>query len=300
MSDFFAQLMDRSSGMAEVLRPACPSFFEPVAPQFSAATDRFPLTRNLERRVDDDLAFDTARQSHGTRDSNRSSTSVELLSERKRKDSVEHFEGIKPSAEQMTVGAELEKGPPSLRVKYPSLDAKPETEPVEARKVSSHTEESTLLTREIHRQSPLLRETEVRSIAGVPAEAVAERFPPPASSRDDLSQAAVEQFSHLPAHVSLASLEDQKPVLVAGGGIESAVSLARSFSLKPLAPLEGNSKHKPADAENRDSSPSVHVTIGRVEVRASVFERPRRKGRETSPVMSLQDYLNRQANGAGR
>ncbi len=212
MSDFFAHLMDRSSGMAEVLRPTCPSFFEPVAPQFSAATDRFPLTRNLGGRVDDDLAFDTTRQSHGTRDeqdNSRSSTSVELLFERKREASVEHLEGVKPSAEQMAVGAEPEHGPPDVRVKHPSLDARPETEPVEGRKVLSNTEESPLLIREIHRQSPLLREAEVRSTSGVPAELVADRFPSPASPGDGLSQAPVEPFSHLPAHASLASLEDK-------------------------------------------------------------------------------------------
>src|SRR6266581_2503216 len=109
MSDFFAHLMDRSSGIADVLRPKRSSLFEPVIPEFSKGTNRFPLTQDLEARLDDDMVLETTQQSHGKRNEQgitRSSMPVELLPGHKREASVELLEGVKPSAEKSVAGAE--------------------------------------------------------------------------------------------------------------------------------------------------------------------------------------------------
>jgi hypothetical protein len=44
----------------------------------------------------------------------------------------------------------------------------------------------------------------------------------------------------------------------------------------------------------------VHVTIGRIEVRATSGEKTPVRNRHVSPVMGLDEYLRRQARGGGR
>jgi hypothetical protein len=69
--------------------------------------------------------------------------------------------------------------------------------------------------------------------------------------------------------------------------------------IEPLAPLrpERLSVHQP---EQR-VEPTVHVTIGRIEVRAvQQPSQPTAKPRATQPVMNLEDYLRRRNQGGAR
>jgi hypothetical protein len=47
---------------------------------------------------------------------------------------------------------------------------------------------------------------------------------------------------------------------------------------------------KPAARQEAGES-TIHVSIGRIDIRAEAEASPRRKSAETSPVMSLDEYL---------
>jgi hypothetical protein len=58
------------------------------------------------------------------------------------------------------------------------------------------------------------------------------------------------------------------------------------------APKRGKENASSAPAE---PEPSVHVTIGRIEVRATSENRPVSRSGAASPVISLEEYLHRSA-----
>jgi hypothetical protein len=64
----------------------------------------------------------------------------------------------------------------------------------------------------------------------------------------------------------------------------------------PAAPARKN-VDRPAQAMAAESEPSVHVTIGRIEVRATAESRQDGRPRSASPVMSLEEYLRRRQRG---
>lgn len=88
---------------------------------------------------------------------------------------------------------------------------------------------------------------------------------------------------------------------------QDAVSLShiadRSLTVaQPVAPLaRGRTQSKRTfGPPQQEPEPSIHVTIGRVEVRAEVSgQAPRRAERTSSPVMSLEEYLQRRAKRGG-
>lgn len=70
----------------------------------------------------------------------------------------------------------------------------------------------------------------------------------------------------------------------------------------PFTPVVRGIKRQNQEAEHSrlDAEPTIHVTIGRVEVRAEVgSQTPSRGERTPSPVMSLDEYLRRRARRGG-
>jgi len=49
-----------------------------------------------------------------------------------------------------------------------------------------------------------------------------------------------------------------------------------------------------------DSEPAIHITIGRVEVRATIAEKTKRSAKPESAVMGLDEYLRKQRRGASQ
>jgi hypothetical protein len=70
----------------------------------------------------------------------------------------------------------------------------------------------------------------------------------------------------------------------------------------PLTPPAQRPRFQPLPSQLRPavSEPAVQVTIGRIEVRAVTEAGPRKQERAASPVMSLNDYLKTRAGGGNR
>jgi hypothetical protein len=69
----------------------------------------------------------------------------------------------------------------------------------------------------------------------------------------------------------------------------------------PATPPRHQSAPRLNAAEDQTASePVIHVSIGRVEVRAVIESPAARQERKPSPVMGLEEYLRGRANGAGR
>lgn len=59
-------------------------------------------------------------------------------------------------------------------------------------------------------------------------------------------------------------------------------------------------EHVPLTRSDAQAQPTVHVTIGRIEIRAVQSPQPAAKARGTTPVMNLDDYLRRRNQGGAR
>lgn len=76
-------------------------------------------------------------------------------------------------------------------------------------------------------------------------------------------------------------------------------SAASSLRAAPPALSRRNDQGAPGTSPN-DSEPTVHVTIGRIEVRATAENKPTSRRSAPSPVASLEDYLTQRREGGGR
>jgi hypothetical protein len=67
----------------------------------------------------------------------------------------------------------------------------------------------------------------------------------------------------------------------------------------PLAAPRGEREGGPREAGAPPPAPQIHVTIGRLEIRAAGQPAPApRRAREPAAVMSLDDYLRQRASGS--
>ena len=287
MSDFFARLMDRSSGKTEVLRPRRSSVFEPVASEFPAVANHSSLTRNSEAAPNKNEVAESTWPSRGNneQETSHSSLSTELPNLRAREVSIESHEDIEPSSAQLSLRVEREQAPSVLRAAHYPFTTLHETDPRRASETSPQPEESPLLEPEARRGPPPARAREAFPNSNAPAEGVAVHF---------------AKSSHFQALASAAPAATQQTLTNSDAAASTGLAPATSFVLKPLSSQEHDGNRRFTDAKPPDVPPSIHVTIGRVEVRASVTDRPRPKQRAVSPVMSLEDYLKRQRNGTPR
>jgi len=130
-----------------------------------------------------------------------------------------------------------------------------------------------------------------------PVDAPAARQPAEASGTPEPAIVRAEQRADAP--VRIERIETQ--VVVHGNGpppaIPAPIAVA-PFAPPPFAPArEANAPRAPAPrrepgAKPAQPEPVIHVTIGRVEIRAVAEREPARRKREAaSAVMSLDDYL---------
>jgi len=78
--------------------------------------------------------------------------------------------------------------------------------------------------------------------------------------------------------------------------MKNAASAMNAGSSRPTREKAGSALFAPA----ADPEPSIHVTIGRIEVRATSESKNVGRPRAASPVMSLEEYLHRRTQGGDR
>ncbi|HEV2829176.1 MAG TPA: hypothetical protein VGW76_16385 [Pyrinomonadaceae bacterium] len=89
------------------------------------------------------------------------------------------------------------------------------------------------------------------------------------------------------------------PVAAVSDGMEGEGSKAPPVVLQSrIAPLiDTGPEHLHLDRPAIQPQPTVHVTIGRIEVRAVQSSQPASRSRAATPVMNLDDYLRRRSQG---
>jgi hypothetical protein len=127
--------------------------------------------------------------------------------------------------------------------------------------------------------------------------------PPPRDAEAPIAPPARAPFAAIPAAPVAAKREASlTPASAVLSSPRETPALPRlSPAPPPFAPLPVMTPTQPlrrADPQVRPreaAEPTIHVTIGRIDIQASGDTSAPRKSRETSPVMSLDDYLRSRA-----
>ena len=131
-------------------------------------------------------------------------------------------------------------------------------------------------------------------------------FPPPIAPANEGPRAEIvmnsPEFVTVPSKIEREERPDPDPV---GSGSETSLNQpnAMLIAVQPqITAFEESPKHRQiAPAELPEAAPTIHVTIGRLEVRATPPPSPPQKEkRNRAPVMSLDEYLHQRAQGSGR
>ena len=284
MSGYFSQLVARSSGTAEVVRPRVLSFFEPPKPEASLRISERDFDQASVSEQTDRVEDFTMRPSQN---------SVQETARLAREEFVPSlFEPAVPGKE-----GRLSKSHRDSRSKHAEVSelgvGEKRVSGDGAHLTPGGLPHSPAANHEIAKPGRERLETEkpvvVPRIAQSPAiERVVEAGPQPQAIF------AMEESRRK----SLRAVSENRP-LPSFDVATAASAVSPSF----LAPIVAKRFEKPDAGANLaapGNEPTVHVTIGRVEVRATLADKPRRKEQAATAVMSLADYLRNQRSGVGR
>ena len=232
MSGYLTNLLARSRGTAEVMRPRIASMFEPVQPEA-------PVT---------------------------------------------------PEAQPKHTAQEREEDAPEMETRIVTLEA-PQHKPLDHERPEAPAEIEQRVERKEEETSQDPLPTTVR--AQVQAAAPAPHARPVAST--PLQPTKPERKANLLPTAPPA--REEVRVVKEAAGAPPRYPTAREQA--PLTPPPRRPRFEPMPPVQKavSSEPEVHVTIGRLEVRAVNESASRKKERPASTVMSLADYLKSRAGG---
>lgn len=266
MTDFLASLTARSFGTEAAIRPRVASLFEPVDGG-DATVREAPSTEPIETTV----AREVEVQSDGAR--KRSHPAPALREDGTAKVNV-NVNGAKYSANANPVSVL----PPRV-----SLESR---------------EEAALADEKIEEENSTVA-ANVRPRRAQPLQAQEDDANEPELRRD--SEDSVPGRAHAKAQVTAntrdESLEHEHRGLVLPPGIASELTAQmKNAALAMNAGINASARDKMKTDSSTlaaESEPTIHVTIGRIEVRATSESKPAGRTRAASPVMSLDEYLHR-------
>ena len=131
-------------------------------------------------------------------------------------------------------------------------------------------------------------------------------FPPPIkpANEEPHTETVVNtpEFVTVPPKIELEERSGPEPV---DSGSETSLNQPSTMliAVQPqITALEESPKQRQfVPVKPLEAAPTIHVTIGRLEVRAtSPPSPPQKEKRSRAPVMSLDEYLSQRANGSGR
>ena len=112
---------------------------------------------------------------------------------------------------------------------------------------------------------------------------------PPAGARENASDATHRQLAVTPASERMAverTIQDRPRLIPA--------------AVADLPHVTSRPDSRSSAMDKQAATPTIQVTIGRIEVRATPAALPARKERSAPQVMSLDDYLRQRSQGGGR
>lgn len=282
MSDYFAQLVERSRGLAEVARPRVASLFEP-------------------RKTEPATAFSRQSDLDWTEPLEGENLFSEVSVPRPKKSSL-HANGqsAREGAHFPQLGFEDSSGAP------------PRSRPMHRRISQAGLEEEILRVDEHHKtpvaktDSPVVNRQRAAAEIAEASKAEPAGVPPTnatpfaARARSEDSLKTTVSISATAAHVArrhsgLGNAEIAPNVAPSRAASENARHAPGSSIPKIFARIGPADRQEPQRTE-----PTVQVTIGRVEVRATLAEPRTRKEPKRTPAMTLEEYLQKKRSGAGR
>jgi hypothetical protein len=320
MSDFLSNLVSRSLGTLPVIQPRLPSVFEPATPYAGSFAETATGWGEGRREEPLQAAFEGAEaaQVHSEIDPFR----VLAAPHQERQASARSQRSL-PVLESNSGEADM---PPNSRllVARPSLADEPAHEPTNGWPAVGRTQvppselvsggerrsERVTFSAAPRRKLPegdfvapvALPQNVAARLNGSTATALApamlrteSQTPEPASS--DLleaNSASRRQFQETAeSHVKYARIEQPRRRR------EQFATAAIATSALPKVPRFEFAKYIPQSPHASPSVPIVQVTIGRLEVRATSPQASKPKERSSSPVMSLNDYLQERSKRGG-
>jgi hypothetical protein len=287
MSDYLGNLIARTLSPAAVVRPQLPSLFEPAPAnrrsksEFELDQETFseppPITRRTETAAPHPPSVLTPRQS--------------VLSE--------------PESTSITSAAKTPvPTPPSILAPRQSVVREPERitpPPISRSQGILHAAEDPEPSSADIVLKPAIRWDESKSTPGRSETNVAPFTPEPRKnnsraghlesrsrgSRDNVAPTAISQLSTPDSQPKKPTLVRPDATVQKLRAVEAVVPVIRSLPQFPPAPKSA-------------SAPTINVTIGRVEIRATSPAAPQRARPKSANVLSLEDYLRQRTKGGGR
>lgn len=288
MSDFLNNLALRSLGSAETVQPRLPALFEQPQPTAGLLFAPGPALSERAQGQLKEILVESDSEAMSVSDHVSSLSAGDLVAARRSSDglsSQKHAKAasLEPAATQSTAGLHSPAPMPSSSllpqslVSYASAQlSEPQSDGVErfaARSSRAGKDEA--------ESGRHLRDTEI------PYKSVSEPLRSSAEAGPDLP---VVQIPVKP----LAARSDA-PYSVAA----DLPFPLRQIIESRLAPQSQTATPAASSRRSNSSEPTVHVTIGRIEVRATPQQTSTSRARSASPVMSLDEYLRRRSKRGG-
>jgi len=281
MSDYLGNLLERTFAPALAVRPKIPSIFDPP-----------PATNLINNPVDQDTAVESVaisslplENSKGTpaRRSNQS-------------DPASNLTQLQPSANPTSRTPREPNDTPRFKSadKFPgTVAAKPDpAPPFTAAQSSPPSSSAAFLSAEALLSAPLDSPADAKpSIAHHPAPRKTLPRPHP--------EVTAEQDSGL-HHSSRLPLTQSQGSLTAGINVRPTTRVPEEHSAQQMLLPQTKERANPQSHARSAPLPTIQVTIGRVEVRATQSATPVRARAKREPEMSLETYLQRRTEGGRR
>jgi hypothetical protein len=270
MTDFLTSLAARSFGTETAIRPRVASLFEPV--RNGDAALREPAAEPIETTI----AREVAVESDGERERKRSRSAPALREDGK-------ASNAKQSADANSVT--LVVSPPRDRSEHPRTTVLAE---------ETREKEDTVVAATVRpRRAPLSQEEDAN-----------ESEPALRSDSEDGTQKRGSTRAAVVSAIRDESSENDHRGLVLPPTVFPELTAQMKNAALAMNVGPGTLKREKAEsawpALAAEPEPSVHVTIGRIEVRATSESKQAGRPRTASPVMSLEEYLHRRTQRGGQ
>lgn len=269
MTDFLTSLAARSFGTETAIRPRVASLFEPVRNGDTALREQHaaePMQTAIVREVEV--------ESQG--EPNMSKPTPPTLREDIQGRDAKHFADVNPAAAVLPPREDSER----RRTTVLADETREKEDTVFAAKTRPRRELSS------HEENAIESEPELRSGSeDGAAKRASARAPAVSPARDEFVEKDHRGLVLTPKVATELTAQMRTAALAMNAGLSAPARERARMALPALA---------------AEPEPSVHVTIGRIEVRATSEIKHTDRPRPASPVMSLEEYLHRRTQRGGQ